>query len=263
MIPTKHHVNYKAIGFSHRGKVRQKNEDSYLVRQRSSDFGPVLLAAVADGMGGLQHGAQASQMLIQALDIWWQQALPEILEQGMNMTDLEQSLEEHIASVNDAMLQKTEKMGTTLSLLLLIGETYLIKHIGDSRIYFLRRIGLEQVTNDHTLYEQEKMRGTMQYDIQPVEKKKNVLVNAIGVTSAYYVETARGDLRNVESILLCSDGVYRYVSQAKLEKLLKSWLPIQQKGNKLEQLVQRSEARDNYTAILIQQRKSRWEFASV
>ena len=207
MIPIKHRMTYKALRFSHCGKVRQKNEDSYLLKQRRSDFGPVLFAAVADGMGGLQNGAQASQMLIQALDTWWLQVLPEILEHGMDMTGLEQSLEQHIACVNDAMLQQIDRMGTTLSLLLLIGETYLIKHIGDSRIYFLRSIGLEQVTNDHTLYEQERMRGTIQHDSQPVEKMKSVLVNAIGVTNAYYVETAKGDLHNVESILLCSDGV--------------------------------------------------------
>ncbi len=254
-------TRYETRCFSDCGKIRLQNEDSYLLRQQESGQGLILLAAVADGMGGLEKGKQASQMLIQALEEWWKHELPELLAAMADINAVKTSLEMYISCANQRILQQNEKMGTTLSLLLIWGQRYLVQHAGDSRIYFLRRIGLEQVTNDQTWYEQVRQQGALQQYQQSTEKMKSVLVNAIGVKCDYHLETAQGELDNVEMILLCSDGVYKYVSDAQLGKILKSWRPIVRKSQQIELLLQNSEAKDNYTAVLIQTKKSRCRLA--
>ena len=256
-------TKYEIACFSDCGKVRLQNEDSYLLRQQESTQGTILLAAVADGMGGLEKGQQASQMLMQALEEWWRHELPELLNETADLTAVKESLELYIACVNQRILQQNEKMGTTLSLFLIWGQQYLVQHAGDSRIYFSRKIGLEQVTNDQTWYEQERRRGVLQKYPHSVEKMKSVLVNAIGVKSVYSLETAQGELDDIETVLLCSDGVYKYLSYTALKRILKSRKPIVRKSREIERVLRNSEANDNYTAILIQTKKSRCKLAGI
>ena len=83
---------------------------------------------------------------------------------------------------------------------------------------------------------------------------QHVLTNAIGVKSEYFLESAQGELDNIKLILLCSDGVYCYCSFAVLDQLLRRYDSIEKKSRKLEMVLQQSEARDNYTAILIEKK---------
>ena len=250
--------------FTNCGKVRLENEDSYFLDQKMTPVGSVLFAVVADGMGGLNDGKQASKMLVTALENWWQYELYSLLLSSINgvvpIDLIEHSLDNCISFANRQILMQRKKMGTTLSLLLILGKQYLIKHVGDSRIYFFRTIGLEQITNDHTWYEQERQRGTLEQCKQSVDKMKNVLVNAVGVNESCVLEMAMGELHNVETIFLCSDGVYRYLSDTVLRKILRNRKSVQRKGRTIEKLLNQSEARDNYTAILIQVKKSRCRF---
>ena len=254
-------TRYETRCFSDCGKIRLQNEDSYLLRQQESGQGLILLAAVADGMGGLEKGKQASQMLIQALEEWWKHELPELLAAMADINAVKTSLEMYISCANQRILQQNEKMGTTLSLLLIWGQRYLVQHAGDSRVYFLRKIGLERVTNDQTWYEQARQYGTLPQCQHSMEKMKSVLVNAIGVKFDYHLETAQGELDNVEMIRLCSDGVYKYLSDTRLETILKSRKTVIRKSQQIETLLQTSEAKDNYTAVLIQTKKSRCRLA--
>jgi len=253
-------VIYEAVWFSDCGKIRTVNEDSCLLRQCENNAGQCLLAAVADGMGGLSQGRQASSMLMQALEEWWQHERLELLQPMQQAEDvwvrIEQSLDDYIACANRRILQQDDKMGTTLSLIFLWNQRYLVKHAGDSRIYFMHSYGLEQLTKDHTWYEQERQQGTLAERSEPIAKLQSVLVNAIGVRPQYHLDVAKGDLDNVDLILLCSDGVYKYWSFSQLEQLLCSRKSLSGKGRRLESVLQQSEARDNYTAILIEKRKS-------
>lgn len=255
---------YKMVAFTDAGKVRQENEDQYCLKMEESKNGTIVLAAVADGMGGLMDGQRASQTVIAMLETWWENKLPELLRLKTNniLNLIETSLDDYLNKINSFVFSLTEKkMGTTLSLLLLIDNQYLIKHCGDSRIYFLRTIGLEQVTDDQTWYEQELHRGTLpQYDAAQKRKMRNVLTNAIGVKKECWFQRAVGDLDNIKEVLLCTDGVYKYISQEEIETLLSNKKTVEAKKTDLQNHLQISEAADNYTVIIIQKETSRWKF---
>ena len=243
-------VIYQTLGFSERGKVRMENQDSYIILQQND----AALLAVADGIGGLADGAAASQFLMQGLENWWQNYRLKLLPGNWPLTELEISLELCIAALNKRLLEQRNKTGSTLSVLLLYQNRYLIKHAGDSRIYFLRDFGLEQLAHDHTWYEREK--ASIPDKLLEQVRMRNVLVNAIGVKADYFLETAKGDLQNVLLALLCTDGIYKYLTAESMEQLLQENGPVEQKIAHLQQIMQNSAAADNYTAIILQKDKS-------
>ena len=227
-------VIYQTLGFSERGKVRMENQDSYIILQQND----AALLAVADGIGGLADGAAASQFLMQGLENWWQNYRLKLLPGNWPLTELEISLELCIAALNKRLLEQRNKTGSTLSVLLLYQNRYLIKHAGDSRIYFLRDFGLEQLTHDHTWYEREK--ASIPDKLLEQVRMRN----------------AKGDLQNVLLALLCTDGIYKYLTAESMEQLLQENGPVEQKIAHLQQIMQNSAAADNYTAIILQKDKS-------
>src|SRR5215207_8501494 len=117
------------------GRVRERNDDSYLV--------DAPLFAVADGMGGHKGGDVASQLALETIETGFRQGKGDLAQQ--------------IRDANAVVFDRSQSdsavrgMGTTLTAVVVAGTSALIAHVGDSRAYLLRAGDLRQLTDDHTL----------------------------------------------------------------------------------------------------------------
>jgi serine/threonine protein phosphatase PrpC len=194
------------IGFSWRsasatskGNVRGENEDAVLDRP---DVG---LWVVADGMGGHNAGGVASAMIVEALAGLTRQSSPSAL---LN------ELEDRLIGVNDRLYRlsldnQAGMSGSTLVALLAFERHCLSIWAGDSRAYRNREGTLEQITHDHS-EEQEMI--DVGASIEAVSS--NVITRAVGGSKDLFLDIELRELRNHDRYLLCSDGLYRELSDA-------------------------------------------------
>ncbi|MDR0886582.1 MAG: serine/threonine-protein phosphatase [Clostridiales Family XIII bacterium] len=194
--------------------IRKKvNQDSYLLKAAKVPNGFIILAAVCDGIGGLANGELASADVIKALSNWFDQELPN----KVNNLDLKQVsarwseilAERNVKISNFGNLSK-DQLGTTCSVLLITpDDKYLIGHVGDSRIYKIDKdIGV--LTNDHTVTAQAVRDGKMTEAQAKTAKGSNVLTQCVGASPNLKPEFTSGSTKSGELYMICSDG-FRHV----------------------------------------------------
>jgi protein phosphatase len=191
---------------THVGKVRRRNEDSYLVRP---DAG---LWAVADGMGGHEAGDLASQIVIEAL---------RSVEVPSSATDLLEKCEERIAAANMRLKEIGRErgdviVGATIALLLVFGDYYACVWAGDSRIYLVREGKILQLSQDHTELEELLARGLVTPEEARTWRADNALTRAIGATDDVELEITSGPLLSGDAFVICSDGLTRHVTDEEI-----------------------------------------------
>ncbi|HKO91116.1 MAG TPA: protein phosphatase 2C domain-containing protein, partial [Polyangiaceae bacterium] len=142
------------------GRTRAHNEDSYLLDQELG------LAIVCDGMGGHAAGAQASAIAVRAFRDAILAGKPTLRDYidcenaptEVTKHDLANLLQLAANAASRAVHREAQRdpakrgMGTTLVAVLFLGTQAFIVHVGDSRIYLLRNGTLEQLTEDHNVY---------------------------------------------------------------------------------------------------------------
>lgn len=242
------------------GNVRMQNQDSVLIKKGSLVRDEFLLAAVADGMGGLEKGELASSEMISSLNEWWTGTLAGLLQNYVGMQAVSDSLsyaiEEGNRRVQELARQNEIRTGTTLSLLFLYRNQYVLKHIGDSRVYRICKNRADQLTRDHTWCQREMDRGLMTEGEAKNHSMRHVLVNAIGSSQVLEIDSLFGQIRNKELLLVCSDGFYNCFSYADLVRLSEIKGDSQDKLNRAFTMVKNTEAEDNFSAVLIQRKGS-------
>ena len=188
------------------GKAREKNQDYYYIPSSQDDL---QLFILADGMGGYNGGEVASKLATESLKKYIQN----------NFESIEKSKEKILELIGNAMeyanmvvyeKSKEEKelegMGTTLEVCLIYNNKVYLGHVGDSRIYRIRKEVIRKLTKDHSYVQQLVEDGKITREEATNHPKKNMLTKALGCTP--YVEP---DIRarNVEKgdiIIICSDG---------------------------------------------------------
>ncbi|AXS84766.1 protein phosphatase 2C domain-containing protein [Marinobacter sp. Arc7-DN-1] len=247
-------MRYRIAGQSHRGAVRESNQD--VVDWRVNDAGDQALLVVADGMGGYQGGEIASRLAVDAVV----EALePEISgpSSGKTGSSVRESLERAFALANERILSqrsedpRLDKMGTTLVVAWAIDNEAHIAHMGDSRCYCLRGGQAVCLTRDDTVVQNMLEDGSITEADVPNVPFRNVLTRAVGaveqVQPSYRVESLeKGDV-----LLLCSDGLPHSVPEAQ-------WLEILRDSDGMERRVQAlveaglaNEAGDNVSVVLL------------
>lgn len=204
--------HYEAGYVTDAGNVRAVNQDSLLIRRGSLGGSELMLLAVADGMGGLAHGEEASLLAVKTLNTWWNEQLPGLLAEGLAWRSLENSLAVAIDQINWALYTGGDegrgRSSTTLTLAFLFGREFLLLQVGDSRCYQLCGDAPEQLTRDQTWCQQELDAGRLSAQEAAVHPMRHVLVSTLGVTSSFTLDRSSGKLGFGEGLLLCSDGFY-------------------------------------------------------
>jgi len=181
--------------------VRGHNEDALLDKP---DIG---LWVVADGMGGHNAGDVASKMIVEALTNLKRHSSP-----SAQLDEVENRLREvNRRLYEDSLDNQAGMSGSTIVALLALERHCLSIWAGDSRVYRSREGSLEQVTRDHS--EAQEMRDGGAGD-SPEAALSNVITRAVGGSQELFLDIELRELRNHDRYLLCSDGLYRELSDA-------------------------------------------------
>lgn len=206
------------------GIRKATNQDALLLKVGSNKFGKKAIFAICDGMGGLSSGEIASSTVIKHLSDWFENEIP-ILEQRPNKYDeIIRSLKHRVRMLNDKIYKYGEakeiKLGTTLTAILFIDNKYIIVHVGDSRAYSINK-NLTRITKDQSFVQREIDRGNITEEEARTHKKKNLLLQCIGVTPTVEILTYTGNIDKKTTYIICSDGFYNKISDEELIKNLK------------------------------------------
>jgi protein phosphatase len=190
---------WRAVQETHRGNRRKNNEDSVLCRP------DVPIFAVADGMGGHMAGDVASQAITDALAR---------LPLGGALSDDVDRVEDALLNVNDELRLHAQNecrggtVGSTVVTLLARDDVGVVLWAGDSRLYRLRGGRLEQVTRDHNPVSDLLDSGAVSEE-EALAADTNIITRAVGGQANLSLDVAVFDLDHGDTLLLCSDGLYR------------------------------------------------------
>lgn len=239
-------LEYNGYGMSHKGYVRAKNEDAYLVDNQSGCY------AVADGLGGHPGGEIASHLAVNAFQ---QQVIARkeesvTLEEN-NLTELMEYLNQ---TVSDYGLQQLEVrgLGTTFSGLVVEGDTIWILHTGDSRIYGMtQKLNLIQLTEDQTIAMDLVNQGKLDLTEAERHPQWHILTSCLGMPQCR-AEVLSLPVTGYTHFLLCTDGLSNLVTASEIQEELVA------SGNSPEVLCQRLVDKalvrggvDNVTVVLV------------
>ena len=228
------------------GCVREKNEDSFALFE---GFPNADLVIVADGMGGHRSGDVASKMAIESIRNHLQ-------ERFLSVPILRESIEIANRNIFERAQQDQEcvGMGTTLVLAMLEAQSALIANVGDSRAYhFAAGSGaLRQVTMDHSLVQELLNCGEINEQKAKNHPYQNVITRALGTKQSVDIDFFEVDWAFGDSILLCSDGLTRYISEPILTKKLLQNKPVQTLCDDLVAMAKQAGGQDNITVVVAQ-----------
>lgn len=225
----------QAASDSRRG-ARKANEDAVLSASLSDGR---WLAAVADGMGGLRDGEMASRTALAALRNG--------LEKG-------QSLVRAVEEANQAVFRQSQGggMGTTLVAALFDGGRVRIANVGDGRAYLLGRVGLVQVTRDHTHAADAAARGGAAAREVATSRWAGTLTRSLGSGETVEVdEFGPLALEDGIQVLLCSDGVHGVLGDDEIESCLQGDSSPERTVERLLAHGLERGSRDNLSAVVV------------
>jgi protein phosphatase len=228
------------------GIVRSGNEDNYMMLAEQGIF------IVADGMGGHAAGEVASEMAVRITS----QTIGSL--RGVTDEEAGERIRDAIRAANDAIFERTlsehdkRGMGTTVTVLVLLPDRYLIGQVGDSRVYLLRSGKFEQLTKDHSYVQEQVDAGYLTPEQARYHPYSNVITRCVGAGSDVEPDIYRGEVRAGDVFLVASDGLTGMVDDRRLGQLLSS--PAQPE-RKVQALISEANGRgglDNITAIIVQ-----------
>lgn len=199
------------------GKVRDHNEDSVTILKNDNEE---YLLIVADGMGGHRAGEVASSIVVNHMS-------KEFLGNSSvgSKIDAINWMKENVSKINSEIIEHTKihpeamGMGTTVVMALLTNSYLLFGNIGDSSGFVYKNGKLTKVTKDHTLVNLLVTAGDLTEEEAKYHPKRNVLMKALGSSEKVELDVFDVD-RNIEGILLCSDGLTSMLTKEQIEKVL-------------------------------------------
>jgi PPM family protein phosphatase len=234
-------VRIEAAGLSDPGKLREVNQDSFLIARvgRSMDtlattLGPAdvperfreigYALIVADGMGGAAAGEVASRLAIRtlveiALDVpeWVLRVDDDAAERLLKRTADYYHRVDEVLGQHGLADPRLDGMGTTMTMVFSLGADAFVAHVGDSRAYLLRRGRLQQLTRDHTHVQRLVDAGTITRQEAETHALRHVLTNVLGgVDRTVEVDLERFALAEDDRLLLCSDGLSEVVRDGEI-----------------------------------------------
>lgn len=240
MVMKGKHLNIDAAGGSRKGVGKRRNEDRFLV-ETMADF---MLLAVSDGMGGHPAGDIAAADILRSLSNWPNERfhpLPFLIE----------AVARAESTILERVIQDTDLtgMGATVTAAIIQSRKIFWVHVGDTRLYLFRGGKLKQITRDHSFLQDFIDDGTYTPQQAAAHPMAHMLDQCVGCAGA---EPDSGSFPLVagDTLLLCSDGVYRPLGEAKIGDLLSpARKAVDQIDNLLEAAV-RAGSRDDVTAVV-------------
>lgn len=209
-------MNYMTGIYWERGNTAPVNQDSLILLQVLTGRGRILMAAVCDGIGGLSQGEAASGYVTKRLQEWFYESLIRSVQKRKPYWVIRRSLDRLTYHMQEQLLQYSRqgggRLGTTMTVLVLYEKTYLIWHLGDSRVYRLCNVSGRKSGG----------RGTKEVVCMTQDhvKGKNMLIKCVGSFDYERPDFAMGEVRGGQAMLLCSDGFRNCIVEQELADVL-------------------------------------------
>jgi protein phosphatase len=238
------------------GRKRTHNEDSFLVDDE------LQLYVVADGMGGHAGGGTASRIAVETIDREVRAAskaretafrlrgplqespLPEVLRSAVEKA----CMAIFNAAQDDPQLQG---MGTTVIALLLKDNHALFAHVGDSRAYLVRGDLIQQISEDHSLVNEQIKAGMITPEEAKHSRYKNIITRSVGFEEEVQVDVMGLITEPNDVFILCSDGLANMVDDNEMREMGRGY-PIQELPRRFVDLANERGGDDNVTVIAVQ-----------
>lgn len=240
-------MDFNVWGQTDVGLKRDNNQDSILVDKK------LRLFVVADGMGGHRGGEVASALAVETM----QEVFENELQSGakINPRDLlrkgykEASRRIYIKSTREN--PELMGMGTTMvSAFGHNGKVY-FGNVGDSRAYIFRENNLWQLTEDHSLINEQIRHGVVDPNQPESFVGRNVITRSVGFEESVDVDIIEREVADGEVFLLCSDGLCGLVSNEKISEILNRYPPSEAVGKCIQE-AKRQGGDDNISVIIFQ-----------
>jgi serine/threonine protein phosphatase PrpC len=237
------------------GQRRDHNEDAVA---SDAETGLVVLA---DGMGGYKAGEVASEIAVLTLVSELREGL---LELPAGETDKDSGLlregvilRDAVAKANSAIYNVSQSqpqcagMGTTLVAAVFTDDRVCVGHIGDSRMYRLRGEEFSQITEDHSLLNEQLKSGLITPEQAKVSKNKNLVTRALGVDPTVELELHEYEVQPGDIYLLCSDGLSDLVEDEEIQLTLSALSAnLELAAHQLVQMANDNGGKDNISVVL-------------
>ena len=231
------------------GKARDMNQDYYYIPSPRNE---IQIFILADGMGGYKGGEIASCLATKTALSYIKSNFEKAIKEKEEILKLIKSSMEY---ANMVVYEKSkedkelEGMGTTLEVCLIYNNKIYIGHVGDSRVYRIRKEFMRKLTRDHSYVEKLVKDGTITREEAMHHPKKNMLTKALGCTAFVDPDvTVKGFMKD-DIILMCSDGLTNMVEEQEIYKIIK-----ENRMTAVDKLIERANENggyDNVTAIVI------------
>lgn len=249
-------VPLAAAALSNQGR-RSSNQDTVLHHVTHTLQGdPLGLFIICDGMGGYEAGDVASKMAVRTVGMELAPVLAAAAD--MPIEKLNYLIHRAISTANHKIWhyaqnlpEKKLRMGTTMTLALVVGERLHVANVGDSRAYLYRRGQLCQLTRDHSLVADLAEHVTMSSEDQARHPYRNILTRALGRQETVEVDQMVETLQLGDRLLLCTDGLWKaFLTSQELSQQLGTRMELQEQCQALVAAAVQRDNSDNITVIV-------------
>ncbi|MCB0212468.1 MAG: Stp1/IreP family PP2C-type Ser/Thr phosphatase [Anaerolineae bacterium] len=247
-------ITWEIASLTDVGLKRELNEDNMLmIEAEDSNFGPYGVYVVADGLGGHVAGEVASQVTVDTIYQHHEQNPP-----SLGSAAIEEWLRDTTTAANEAVLRHQDesdegkKMGSTIIMALVTGQSAHIINVGDSRAYYINYDSIRQVSVDHSLVERLVQIGQITREEARTHKQRNVIYSTLGEKRKMEIGYYQIELNPGDRLLLCSDGLSEKLPD---EEILKISHHQDDPALAIQMLVEAAKqagGEDNITALLVQ-----------
>ncbi len=237
----------KTFSMTDIGRRRKINQDYIYTSEKPMGNLPNLFL-VADGMGGHKAGDYASRYAVENIC--------EIVEKSMEK-EPQLILRSAIESANTHIYEKAkedenyEGMGTTIVAATCLGNCLQVANVGDSRLYVVGDT-IRQITRDHSLVEEMVRMGAMNRADAKTHAKKNIITRAIGAAEDIEIDMFTVELKEKETVLMCSDGLTNMLEDEEIRMILHGQRDIVEKVETLVAEANNRGGADNISVVLIE-----------
>lgn len=238
------------------GKVRTNNEDAMgsfvpLSRHQARSHG--FLFAVADGVGGMDLGEVASATAISVITEEFAKAQADT----MLISLLPRLIQHANAAVHDKTLlseYRGKRMATTLVACALRYDQAIVSHVGDSRCYLVRNGKARQITQDHTMVNEQRKLGLISADEIPNSDVRHVLIRSLGPEMFVSPDTTAVTLQAGDTLVLCTDGLHDEMKENTIAEIVSQKKSMDEVARELVAKAVELDGGDNTTAQVIRVR---------
>jgi PPM family protein phosphatase len=207
------------------GLKRDHNEDSYLLAPDLNLF------VVADGMGGHAGGEMASGIAVRSVDGFVREHRELVAPDKSHGGEIQTSpvaklMSDSVRKACNSVFAKSQEvrelqgMGTTTTTILFHDRHAFVAHVGDSRCYLMRDGRIMQLSEDHSLVNEQLKAGLITEAQARQSRFKNIITRSVGFDADVEVDMIAVEIKSGDAFLMCSDGLSNLVTDPEINDVV-------------------------------------------